>query len=96
MNEADYRVPDILDIIYGDIVQGVYFNSLTPKTHNRIKLTKCNIACELLINSEQPEDVLIENVGFPSLLEFREVFKSYLGIYPDEFRRRFSRKKIEG
>lgn len=85
-----YRVPDVLDSIYNDVVLGLYSSDYRSIKENRIRIAKCNIACDFLINSKNSEDEIVKLVDFPDIIIFRETFKNFLGVYPNEFRKRFS------
>lgn len=85
-----YRVPDVLDVLYADIVNGLYFPLPYGSVKNRILISKCNIACDLLINSLMSEDHISQHLDFNNLENFRISFKDFLGITPMEFRKRFS------
>lgn len=90
MNKLErYRVPDVLDILYDDIVGGLYFPINYGSVKNRILISKCNIACDLLINSIISEDQISCDLDFPDLECFRISFKDFLGINPNEFRSRY-------
>ncbi len=90
MNKFErYRVPDVLDILYDDIVSGLYFPITYGSVKNRILISKCNIACDLLINSLICEEQICENLDFPDIDGFRISFKNFLGINPEEFRKRY-------
>lgn len=91
--EPLYRIPDVIDIICDDIINGFYFNTLHSSGKNRVKLKKCNIACDLLLNTNLSDKYISDNIGFPDTDTFRITFKSYLGIEPNEFRKRFGKKK---
>lgn len=86
-NKPLYRVPDILDKIYQDIVWGLYSSDVKS---NRIIIAKCNLACDILVNTSCSESEIVDMVDLPSLNEFRKQFKNFTGIYPLEFRKRFS------
>ncbi len=88
--DALYRVPDVIDVIYKDVVHGLYSPGLNIVKKNRIIIAKCNLACDFLINSPKSEEDISEDVDFVSIDEFRRVFKGFLGIFPLEFRKRFS------
>lgn len=84
-------VPDVLDVIYEDVVSGLYFPVLNTSFNRRIKLAKFNLACDFLINSQLFEDEIILKLDFSTVEEFRILFKKYLGISPLNFRDRFSK-----
>lgn len=86
-NKPFYRVPDIIDKIYNDVMMGLYSAEVRE---NRVVIAKCNLACDKLINSAQSENDIAEEVDFPSLKDFRTTFRGFTGISPEEFRRRFS------
>ncbi len=87
MNEdLSYRVPDILDVIYKDVVEGLYSQNINK---NRVVIAKCNLVCDYLLRSNYTEEEIAELVGFPEVEDLREVFKGFLNIYPGEFRKRF-------
>lgn len=88
--EKLYRVPDILDIIYEDVVSGLYSHSQKKSFNNRIKIAKFNLACDFLINSDINENEIVDKLDFTSISDFRILFKEYLGITPITFRKRFS------
>lgn len=88
-----YKVPDIIDFIYDDVMKGFYFNTLHPGKKNRVKLTKCNIACDYLMNTDIEIESIVEDLDFPDIETFTQIFKSYMGIEPKEFRKRFGQKK---
>lgn len=90
MNEAkSYRVPDVIDKIYNDIIYGLYSPLVGIPKENRTAIVKCNLACELLLKSDESENDIIQNLGFPSIEVFRDTFVSFLGILPLDFRDRF-------
>lgn len=88
--EKVYRVPDILDIIYEDVLHGLYTTLPKPSMKRRIKLAKFNLACDLLINTKINEEEILKKLDFENIDEFRYLFKGYLGITPLKFRSRFS------
>ncbi len=88
-NNERYIVPDIMDIIYEDVVSGLYSPTQFYKRKNRIKIFKCNICCELLLKSPLTEFEISERLNFPNIDTFQSTFFDYLGVYPDEFRKRF-------
>lgn len=88
--EKFYRVPDILDIIYEDVMCGLYSNSSKSQITNRIKISKFNLACDFLINSSIDEEEIVQRLDFNNIKEFRLVFEGYLGISPIKFRNRFN------
>jgi hypothetical protein len=91
MNKLErYRVPDVLDILYEDIVGGLYFPITFGSVKNRILISKCNIACDLLLNSSMCELQISEHLEFPDIESFRKSFSNFLGINPVEFRNRFA------
>lgn len=85
-----YRVPDVLDRIYDDVVLGLYSPDYDKIKDNRIIIAKCNIACEYLLKGSRSEEEIVAIVDFPSVEIFRDTFRDFLGIYPLEFRDRFS------
>ncbi len=84
--EISYRVPDMLDKIYNDVVEGLYSKNIKK---NRVVIAKCNLVCDYLIKSNYSEEQITQLVDFPSVDELRKIFKSFLNIYPVEFRNRF-------
>lgn len=88
-----YKVPDIIDCIYEDVVSYSFFNSLNPIRGNRVKMIKCNIACDLLLKSETTLEGIAELAGFPDTETLNSSLEEYLAISPLEFRRRFGQKK---
>lgn len=88
--EKFYRVPDILDIIYEDVIHGLYSPTSNYSVHNRIKVAKFNLACDILINTTDDEEKIVNKLGFSNINEFRVLFKNYLGISPEKFRGRFN------
>lgn len=90
MNKFErYRVPDVLDILYDDIVSGLYFPINYGSVKNRILISKCNIACDLLINTLMSEEQIHKKLDFPDTESFKRSFEGFLGIKPFEFRKRF-------
>lgn len=87
--EKIYRVPDILDIIYEDVVLGLYTQSPGKTIGNRIKIAKFNLACDFLINTLIDEDEIVHKLDFSDTNEFRTNFENFLGISPLSFRKRF-------
>lgn len=85
---SKYRVPDIIDVIYNDVVYGLYSS---PYKDNRVLIAKMNLACEFLMNSSLSEEEILDKIDLYDLELFREYFKIYLGITPIAFRKRFSR-----
>ncbi|MGL1894113.1 MAG: hypothetical protein OCD02_20965 [Spirochaetaceae bacterium] len=91
MNKAkSYRVPDVIDKIYNDIVYGLFTPYVMISKKNRTSIIKCNLACEILLNSNNTEFNIVEKLDYPSVDVFRDSFKDFLGILPLEFRDRFS------
>ncbi|QEN05779.1 hypothetical protein EW093_14070 [Thiospirochaeta perfilievii] len=84
-----YRVPDILDIMYQDIMSGIYFSNQYRNVSNRILISKCNIACDLLLKTVLTEDEIFKELDFPDKNSFKNSFRNFLGISPLEFRKRF-------
>lgn len=88
-----YKIPDAIDMIYNDVVKGFYFDTLHPGKRNRVKLTKCNIACDYLMNTNISVQSISNEIDFPDVSSFIDTFKNYMGIEPEEFRKRFGQKK---
>ena len=87
--DSIYRVPDIMDKIYNDVVLGLYSPIINSIKNDRIPIAKCNIACDLLLNSNYSEEFISSSIDIESLDDFDLLFKRYLGISPREFRKRF-------
>lgn len=87
--DLTYRVPDVMDKIYKDVVLGLYSPIINSIKDDRISIAKCNIACDLLLNSNYGEKFISNAVDIEFIDDFYLLFKNYLGISPGEFRRRF-------
>jgi AraC-like DNA-binding protein len=62
-------------------VAGVRFNDL-------ITDYRCRLAKDLLLNSDERIDVIVERTGFSEPSTFYRAFKRWVGETPVEFRRR--------
>lgn len=85
---SKYRVPDIIDVIYDDVVYGLYSSAYKD---NRVLIAKINLACDFLMSTDLTEEEIVKKVDIYDIEIFREFFKIYLGITPHIFRERFSR-----
>jgi YesN/AraC family two-component response regulator len=88
--EKYYRVPDKIDIIYNDVILGLYSPLQDSAFKSRIEHTKFNIACDLLITTTMSEEEIVSEIELGDVVTFRSLFKNYLGLEPIDFRNRFS------
>ena len=84
-----YRIPDVLEMIYQDVFWGLYSTTDYKKIKNRIKIGKCNLACDMLINTDKSIENISSELDFPDVESFKYCFNDFLSIFPEEFRKRF-------
>lgn len=84
-----YRVPDVIDILYNDVVYGLYSPIRNNTKFSRILIAKCNLACEFLLNSTSTENEIAVKLDFKNVKDLRASFECFLGINPSDFRQRF-------
>lgn len=75
--------PDYLGRCY----RGVYGLTITDSIH-RERLKK---AQALLLDGNDPIEVVARSCGFPGVVFFRRVFKRHVGSTPSQFRKRYAR-----
>jgi transcriptional regulator GlxA family with amidase domain len=54
---------------------------------NYIKQLRLNAACEFLLSTDMPINLIGESVGYPNPYFFSKIFKRNIGMSPTEYRR---------
>ena len=84
------------DISVNDLAKHLYISEssvrrLFQKHYNesfsqRLKKIRLNVACDLLINTSLPVNLILEKVGYDNQANFNRQFKSYKQVTPTQYR----------
>lgn len=57
----------------------------------RLKKIRLNVACDLLLNTSLPVNLIMEKVGYDNQANFNRQFKSYKQVTPTQYRESMKR-----